>query len=212
LKFEVEEVKGMQARDAQVLTTANMTEYFRHSLSAAMANQHLSAAEDTVSYVVRLLASFARTENLFERTPDGLMQRPLALFYADAVDATSVEERNMALRRLGDVALFISGIFADSLNRKVVDVDYYIAMGGNAYGHLADGVSLTEVFSELAGKFAAFVEVLGEVSDRTSLKSNADIMRIYEIWIRTGSERAARKLRKLGVEPAVFGSGAGLFH
>ena len=34
--------------------------------------------------------------------------------------------------------------------------------------------------------------------------SDEDVLRLYEIWIRTGSARAARRLRKLGVEPSLF--------
>jgi len=40
------------------------------------------------------------------------------------------------MQRLGDTALFIAGVFADSLNRKLVDVDYYVAMGGTAYAQV----------------------------------------------------------------------------
>ena len=53
--------------------------------------------------------------------------------YSDALEEESGEARNQILRRLGDVALFISGVFSRSLKRRVVDVDYYIAMGGGAY-------------------------------------------------------------------------------
>jgi hypothetical protein len=50
--------------------------------------------------------------------------KPLALHYADAVNAPSIAERGAALRKLGDIALFISSLFADNLNRKLVDIDY----------------------------------------------------------------------------------------
>ena len=55
---------------------------------------------------------------------------------ARGTDAPS--ERNRALQRLGDVSLFIAGFFAGSFARKLVDIDYHIAMGGRAYGSLAD--------------------------------------------------------------------------
>lgn len=204
----------MQSSPGQVVTQANITEYFRQSVASAMDHQQLAAAEETVSYVVRLLASFARSETLFEQTPEGVMQKPLALFYAEAISAESTESRNYALRRLGDVALFVAGVFTDSLNRRVVDVDYYISMGGNAYAHLGeqvgravDRICLGQVFAELAAKFAEFVDVLGEVTDHTHLHSNADILRLYELWVRTGSQRAERKLRDLGVHPVACGTG-----
>ena len=85
-----------------------------------------------------------------------------------ALQAAGVRQRD-ELRQVGDLSLFISGFFSDSLNRSLVDVDYYIQLGEHAYGSLArqgDG-TFGDVFDELAGKFPAFVDVLGEVSERT---------------------------------------------
>jgi hypothetical protein len=104
---------------------------------------------------------------------------------------------------VGDRSLFISGFFGDSLNRSLVDVDYYIQLGECAYGCLArqQREAMGEVFDELAEKFTAFVDVLGEVSERTSLTSNRDLMRLYERWLRTGSARSARVLASKGIVP-----------
>ncbi len=199
-----------RATDPKVLTTTSLVDYFRDCVSSALANQHVEAGDETVRYVVQMLADFTRTERLYEHTPEGVMLRPLAELYAEALESPSEEIRLQALRRLGDVALFISGLFADSLNRKLVDIDYYIAMGGGAYGSLAERVRwgaargrlLAEVFAELSRKFAEFVDVLGEVGEGGSLASARDLMRLYEVWLRTGSRRAARRLARAGVVPA----------
>ena len=88
-------------RDEQLITETSLQEYFQTSISDALENQNLKAGADTVHYVVNLLTSFSRAEMLFDRTPDGVMIRPLALLYAEAVEGTTHEERNRALRRLG---------------------------------------------------------------------------------------------------------------
>lgn len=191
-----------------LVTDVNVREHFRDSIHTALSNQKVEAGEDTVYYVVNLLAYFAHSENLFSQTAEGVDLKPLALIYAEAVEANSLEERLSALRRLGDVALLISGVFSSSLNRKVVDVDYYMAMGGSAYAHLSDisrgtvrGKVFCAIFGELSDKFPRFVDVLAEVSEQSGLSSQTDIMRLYEIWLHTGSRRAADRLRKLGIQP-----------
>ena len=153
-----------------LITDTTPTEYFQASIGAAMARQSVSADDGTVHYLVTLLTHFIHAGNLFDETDDGIELRPLAFLYADAAHSRSAADRRAALRRLGDVALFISGFFADSLDRKAVDIDYYIAMGGGAYGHLAEclegtqrGRELSTVYRELAHKFIAFVDVLDEV-------------------------------------------------
>lgn len=192
-----------------IIVGTNLGEFFQGLVTAAVANQHVEAAEDTVHYVVNLLSTFAHSRDLYEQTPDGLMIRPLAMIYGEAIDAGTIEERNLALKRLGDVALFVSGVFPNSLSRKLVDVDYYVSMGGNAYGHLSDVVGETrrwrpfcEIFDELSVKFIDFVDVLAEVSEKAHFNKNADILRLYELWVRTGSKRAERQLRKLGFDPS----------
>jgi len=200
-------------RDEQLITETSLQEYFQASLSDALENQNVKAGADTIHYVVSLLTSFSRAEKLFDRTPDGMMIRPLALVYAEAVEGKTVDERNRALRRLGDVALFISGIFSQSLNRCVVDVDYYVSMGGSAYSYLSDtmratsrGRAMSGIYDELASKFVAFVDVLGEVSEGANCSNDIDVLRQYEIWLRTGSTRAADRLRAAGIHPAANAS------
>ena len=124
----------------------------------------------------------------------------------DAVEAESTEQRNGALKRLGDVSLFVAGFFSGSLARSLVDVDYYINMGENAYHSLADSVqasirsrAFASVFAELAEKFQPLVDVLGEVAEPG--KTDQDALRLYEVWLRTGSKRALKSLREIGLEP-----------
>jgi hypothetical protein len=191
-----------------LITDTTPTEFFQASVGAAMDRQKLRADDDTIYYLVSLLTHFVHAENLFEVTDDGIGLRPLAFIYADAIHSHHASDRQAALRRLGDVALFIAGFFADSLDRKAVDVDYYIAMGGSAYGHLAEnldgtprGRALCPIYRELAEKFTPFVDVLGEVSETIEAREERTLLRLYELWLRTGSPRLARRLRKLSIEP-----------
>jgi hypothetical protein len=148
----------------------------------------------------------------YEKTPEGLRIRPLAHLLAEALDAPSASARQRALQRLGDVSLFIAGFFAQSFARKLVDIDYHIAMGGNAYSSLADsmqrsaaGRSIATIYTELASKFQGLVDALNEVSEMAYVHSDADILRLYEIWMKTGSPRAHGILNRLGVQPVKQG-------
>lgn len=199
--------------DTQLITGMDVSDYFRDSVTTAATNQNLEINTETILYVVNMLTSFVRAENLYEKTDDGYMIRALALIYADSVDAVTTAERNRILQRLGDIALFISGLFSYSLNRSLVDVDYYAAIGGNAYANLADatrrgfqGRTVSMVFSELSDKFLSLVDVLAEVNENCSQKSDSDIMRLYELWLKTGSERTAKQLQKFGIQPVSISS------
>ena len=174
------------------------SELFRDLVESAMANQHLDVREHTSFYLVNLLTACVQQDRL----PGGDGDAPLGVRLAEALQTAGLAQRD-GLRRVGDQSLFISGFFGDSLNRSLVDVDYYVQLGECAYGCLArrEREALGEVFDELAEKFTAFVDVLGEVSERTSLASNRDLMRLYERWLRTGSTRSARLLASKGIVP-----------
>jgi len=193
----------------RVLPVANLREFFRDTLHGALVRQHLAVEDQTEHYVVNLLTLFARSEALYESTPDGLRRKPLAAMLCEALEARpGTPERLRSLQRLGDVSLFIAGFFADGFATKLIDIDYHIAMGGCAYGALAQstvrgrGRVLAAVFAELSEKFQPMVEALNEVSESSGGQSDRDILRLYEIWLKTGSLRAARVLRSLGIEPS----------
>lgn len=198
-------------QEHRVVAVASLREYFRDALHEALDHQHVAVEAQTEQYVVNLLTLFARSEELGADEPGGRTQRPLALRLADAIEAASAEERCRLLQRLGDLSLFFAGCFARSFARRLVDVDYHVAMGGRAYATLADTLGrgprrvLGGVFGELAQKFQPLVDALGEVSDAGYRYSQADVLRLYEVWIKTGSPRAQRLLGGLGVTPAAVG-------
>ena len=173
--------------------------FFQDEVERAFRDEGLSPGVRVEHYVVQLLSGYAVQQ---------IESTPLALRMLAAVDAPA-RERRRHLRDIGDTSLYVSGFWSDSLEGRVVDVDYYIEMGGSAYGELARGGSgwtgdpFGDVFGELAANFARFVEVLMVISGRTtSVVSNEDVLRLYQRWQRTKSRWAAARLAALGVIPS----------
>jgi len=172
-------------------------EYFKDLVDGALAHQRVEAGELTAFYVVQLLTNFLQRPNAED-------DEPLALKLVRALDSAGPRQRS-SLKEVGDVSLFVSGFFSDSLKRKIVDVDYYAAIGGYAYAALSryETDTFSPAFAELARRFVEFADVLGEVSERTSCTSNADLLRVYEKWLKTGSRYSGRLLVERGVVPTV---------
>src|SRR6185503_20570644 len=193
---------------------ASLKEFFRDALHDALSHQHVAVEDQTEHYVVNLLTLFSDANALFEKdggdakTEQRSRLKPLAVMLGEALEAPTHEARFRGLQRLGDVSLFIAGFFSAGFARKLVDIDYHIAMGGRAYGTLAEncsparGRTLRQVFAELATKFTPMVDALNEISECSYQHSDQDRLRLYELWVKTGSERSRTLLRKLGLEPA----------
>ena len=180
-----------------LLRNESPAEYFKELVETAMEHQHVAVCDLTSFYLVNLLTGFVP----FDRSASG-NDEPLGIRLARALQTGGSRQRN-GLREVGDLSLFISGFFADSLNRGLVDVDYYIQLGECAYASLArhGDPALGDVFDELAGKFSACVDILGEVSERSALTSNSDVLRLYEKWLRTRSRRSGDLLAERGIVP-----------
>jgi len=178
-----------------LLHRASPTEFFRDLVESALQHQHVNVRPHTSYYVVNLLAGFVRTQS-------GVADdEALGVRFVRALQSGGAAQRD-GLKRVGDTSLFVSGFFSDSLNRSLVDIDYYMQLGERAYGSLArNDDALGDVFDELSDKFTAMVDVLTEVSEQTALTSNSDVMRVYERWLRTGSRRTGSQLVARGIVP-----------
>jgi hypothetical protein len=191
----------------RILVGKTAQEFFRDLVSSTLSVRQLKVREETEFYLVNLLSRYLERESLY--TPgegDRSELEPLAFILKRALEG-SRDERWRQLKRLGDTSLFVSGFFGDSLAGSLVDVDYYIAMGERAYDTLS-GESRApsgahELFGELAERFAQFVDLFAEIAELSDLRSNRGLIRLYERFLLTRSERVAQRLRERGV--ALFG-------
>jgi len=170
---------------ASRLETGSLTLLFRQLVRTAMAAQQVESSETTEFYLVRLL------------------DRPLALDYLEAFHLPA-SQRYEKLKRVADTALFVTGIFVDSLERSVVGPDYYTSLGRNAYARLSaqpPRASLAELFGELAGRFPEFVRVLTEISAQELFRRQEDTVRLYKRWLHTRGRREADLLVRRGIIP-----------
>ena len=111
----------------------------------------------TSYYVVQLLATFARTDA--DACDAFWTGQPMGALLGEAIAAGGSEQRRR-LRKVGDASLVLSGLFPNRLRRSLVDVDYYMRIGGIAYDSLShdDADLFSPAFAELANRF---VDVVG---------------------------------------------------
>jgi len=181
----------------------NPEAYFTEVVQDAVRECELETIPLAENYLVSLLKSYLNVENLFSfcEKKGKRQQVTLAELYLRA----AVSEKRVKvelLRKLGDTSLYVSGFFGDSLRRKIVDIDYYVDMGGAAYERLAYESKedvISRVYSELSGKFKSFVNVLSYISQKTLIQSSADVLRLYDRYLETGSSTAKAQLIERGL-------------
>lgn len=178
-------------------------EFFASELQQVLEGQRISTPPEASDYLADLLVRHIQSDVFYHKTADGKLQDPLlADLYLKSMQA-DIEQQRFFLQRLGDLCLLLTGFFGASLSRKINGIEYYFGMGGGAYHKLAklqkENPSQA-VFTELGTKFQSFSEVIGEFGERSGMKNNQDLLRVYERWMFTGSDRLSRILKDNGIQ------------
>lgn len=192
-----------QMRHGAIIHGVTIEEVLRDELKRALDLEALKTNEITEFYLVNLLSDFHKAERSFENNAGWAFEKPLAILFMEALEADS-SSRIHKLRSLGDTVLIFSGLFTDRVHRTLVKLPYYVSIGGSAYGRLSDLLEgermFSELYSELAMKFADFVNVLSIVAPwNRNAHSNTDIIRAYERWLTSGDEKLRALLEQKGV-------------
>ncbi len=179
--------------------------FFENLVDKGLERRRVDARPAVRTYLIDLLQFYLDAKNLFdnESPTESGQRRPktLAEMYLIANQSDAATKADM-LKRMADRCLYVSGFFSDSLQRKIVDIDYYCDMGGAAYRDLAHCTRediLAEVYRTFAVRFVDYVDVLNVVSQTTAFASNQNLLRLYEKYIRTGSQMARDQLIEQGV-------------
>ncbi len=180
-----------------------LADYFRERLQELGADLNPTPQEDTLWYMGNMLARFGDSDQLFCYDEGDLGIRPLAMLYKDAQETSDHRERCLILRQLGDVALFVGALFPESYARRGILKDYFVGMGGGAYGYLSENARQNRhVFSELASTFTRMLELVARACSKETQFDASDVLHLYQRWRRNRDPRLEEQLRALGITVA----------
>ncbi len=196
-------IMGHQLKGTNSILLESPREFFFDRVDDAFKRVKFEPLPLSRQYLVSLLEHFMFSSNLFPTDDEtGRVKREtLAEMYLKAQNAPAPVRADL-LKKLGDSSLYISGFFGDSLSRKVVDIDYYVGMGGVAYGSLSRSASdeqSSQMFEEFSVRFAEFVDVLTYISQESLVQTNEDLLKLYDRYLATGSKLAEEQLVEKGL-------------
>ena len=180
----------------RAILESHPTEFFRELVQNAMAAQRFETEEETEYYLVQLLERHIRVRS-------ELADRPLGLTFLEAEHGEPVQ-RFQRFKHVGDTALFVSGLFTDSLEGTLVQPSYYVDLGQLAYQRIAEDSKhgLRQMFRTLAESFIDLVRVLGEISAKDLFASDRDTLRVYRRWLLTRGAIDEAQLVRRGIIPS----------
>ncbi len=187
----------------QIVPSADLSSLFHEKVQNALKAQHVEASEFAEIYLVNLLATYHASDRNLHDGGEELFEKPLALMLLEANEGDD-RNRIARLKQVGDSALIISGFFSDSIRKSLVDLPYYISIGGSAFATLADmhdkHATFADLYQELSLKFAAFVDVLATIAPWNHAFTNEELLQLYMRWIQSGDERLRQFLERRGID------------
>jgi hypothetical protein len=194
-----------------IVATGSVSEFFMEVVGDAIKARRVEATDGATSYLVCLLSDYAKPDGRAEEP----LERPLAFLLDEALHTVEPGPRFDRLRALGDGVLYACGFFGEHFEARGVATGYVMGIGTTAYGAAssmlkvgsprAEAPPALDIYGELSSKFGDFVEVLSEVADATNVHpvaSAKQVLKLYERWLKTGSDRLAQALGAHGLVPA----------
>ena len=194
-------------RATTLMDGASTRDLFHELVSEARDELGQRPSPSATGYLVDLLEARVRNAAPEDATPESpAAPATLAESLVEALLADG-SSRWTRLRALGDRALFDAGFFGESLRGRAIGIDYYADIGRTAYLRISAAfepgagsrVGGPNLFEELARHFVDFVELLNEVGQRARGDRCVDLLRLYDRYRESGSQRDRARLLRRGL-------------
>lgn len=183
--------------------------FFQEKIREAATASKLELTENIEYYLVNLLCDFISPSTNPNSNESNPMATPLALLLKEALEANPTEKIKK-YKTLGDISLYYAGYFGDYVKKSPVNINYYVAIGSQAYSSAATIIGksyaeahFSEVYSTLSEKFRILVQILSLVSldQKNSHSKEENLISLYKNWIETDCHQSKEKLQAEGIEP-----------
>lgn len=119
----------------KIILSTNLKGFFFEGLSELNKKSLCPIPESVIYYSSDVLDKFALSEDFFDISEGKVREKILGMKLLEASQCTR-EEQKRIYKEVGDMSLLVCGYFSESVNKKIVDTQYYAQLGKMAYSHL----------------------------------------------------------------------------
>lgn len=119
----------------KIILSNNLKGFFFEGLSELNKKSLCPVPESIIYYSSDVLDKFALSEDFFETSEGKVREKILGMKLLEASQLNR-EEQKKIYREVGEMSLLVCGYFSQSVNKKIVDTNYYSQLGKMAYSHL----------------------------------------------------------------------------
>ncbi len=189
-----------------ILIVKNFEEHFLNLIQKATVDLKIKTSQPIKNYLVQILVYYAQTQNLFPGRSEDTQQKPLDTLAELWLTAHQSPDpiRSDLLKKIANQSLYMGGYFSASLEKKLIDIEYYIQMGESAFlslSSLSKSDTQSRLYTVLGSHFNQWIETLHYVAHQDFAQSDVGLLKLYENYLQTGSGSAYARLIERGVTP-----------
>ncbi len=159
----------------KIILSANLKGFFFEGLSEINKKSLCPVPESIIYYSSDVLDKFALSQDFFETSEGKVREKILGMKLLEATQFNRDEQKKI-YKEVGDMSLLVCGYFSESVNKKIIDTQYYSQLGKMAYSHLNN---VTPTFMDIPSFY-------GMVA--TCFESMTTLMMILATKNRTGED------------------------
>jgi hypothetical protein len=156
--------------------------YFFDQLAKLNQKSSSPLSNEDIFYSSLVMDKFGMAQQFFEEKEGKTSEKILGIKLMESTHLPK-KMKIRELKDIGDTALFVCGFFSDSLNNKIVDVNYYRDIGQAAYSKLNGLVptfyDVDSFYNEFSKKFTSVALLMELLSKEYSSNAKEDDL----IWI-----------------------------
>jgi hypothetical protein len=119
----------------KIILKTSLKGYFFEGLVELNKKSLCPLPESVIFYSSDVLDKFLLSQDFFEVSDGRVREKILGIKLLEATQLNK-EDQKRVFREVGDMSLMICGYFAESINKKIVDLHYYAKLGKMAYAQL----------------------------------------------------------------------------
>jgi hypothetical protein len=119
----------------KIILETNLRAYFFNALVELNKKSLCPIPESIIFYSSDVLNKFSHSNNYFEMVDGKIRDKILGVKLLEATQLTREDQKRRYLE-VGESSLVLCGYFSESVNKKLIDIQYYSQLGKMAYNHL----------------------------------------------------------------------------
>jgi len=152
-----------------IILSSSLKGYFFEGLNELNQKSLCPIPQSVIFYSSDVLDKFALSDSFFEINEGKVREKILGVKLLEA-QMLNREEQRKVYREVAEMSLMVCGYFSESVNKKLVDRDYYSQIGRSAFTHLntiaPDFLDIPSFYSMVATCFESLTSLMSVLASK----------------------------------------------